>query len=203
LILKPLRRFGAAVSVGGWKLDVAVLVLIALLTVAIGVVNQAFAGFPKGFDAYGHMSKIRFLVDYFPHVAWNYQWYSGILFSEGSFPPLFHYVGGVLVGVQGLSTATTLIVISAASFIVIAGGLYGLVRVATGDPIAGAVAALLLISSSAYWNYILEGGLYPRILGMAFLALFAFFAMRYHRRGGAPLYVAMVLSLAASTHPFP
>lgn len=194
----PLRRLRAAVSDGGWPVDAGLLALIAIVTVAVGIVNQAFVGFPKGFDAYGHMSKIKFLVDFFPNIDWNYEWYSGMLYSEGSFPPLFHYLGGLLVGVLGLSTAGTLIVISAASFIVIAWGLYGLVRVATGDPVPALIACLLLISSSAYWNYILEAGLYPRILGMAFLAVFAFLAVLYYRGGGAPLYVAMVLSLAAT-----
>lgn len=194
----PLRRLRAAVSGGGWTVDAGLLALIAIVTVAVGIFNQAFVGFPKGFDAYGHMSKIKFLVDYFPNIDWNFEWYSGMLYSQGSFPPLFHYLGGLLVGVLGLSTGAALIVISAASFIVIAWGLYGLVRVATGDSFAALIAGLVLISSSAYWNYILEAGLYPRILGMAFLALFAFLAVLYYRSGGAPLYVAMVLSLAAT-----
>ena len=195
---QPLQRLGAAVSAGGGKLDATLLALIALFTIAIGILNKAFVGFPKGFDAYGHMSKIKFLVDYYPNIDWNYEWYSGMLYSEGSFPPLFHYLGGLLVGVLGLSTAAALIVIAAGSFIVIAWGLYGLVRVTTGDAFAALIAAIVLTSSSAYWNYILEWGLYPRILGMAFLSLFAFFAMLYYRRSGVALYVAMVLSLAAT-----
>jgi hypothetical protein len=198
LKLQSLRRFGAAGWGGGWKVDVALAAFIGLVTVVIGIVNQAFVGFPKGFDAYGHMSKIKFLVDYFPHINWNYEWYSGMLYSEGSFPPLFHYLGALLVGTLSVSLAASLLLISAASFIVIAWGLYGMVRVATGDPIAGLIAALVLNSSSAYWNYILEAGLYPRILGMAFLALFAFFATLYFRRGGVWLFVAMVLSLAGT-----
>ncbi len=196
--LQPLRRFGAAALGGDWWLDAGLMAAIAAVTLAIGTINQAFVGFPKGFDAYGHMSKIKFLVDYFPNADWNFEWYSGMLYSEASFPPLFHYVGGLLVGVFHLSTAAALVAISAASFVVIAWGLYGLVRASTGEPVAGLIAALVLTSSSAYWNYILEGGLYPRILGMAFLSLFAFLAVVYQRHRGALLYVAMVLSLAAT-----
>jgi hypothetical protein len=172
--------------------------LIAAATVVAGVLNGAFTGFPKGYDAYGHMSKIKLLVDYFPNVDWNHEWYSGALYSEGSFPPLFHYLGGALVAFLGVSTANALILISAVSFVVIGWGLYGYVRVATGDSTASLVAALVLISSAAYWTYIIEAGLYPRILGMAFLALFSFFAIIYYRRGARLAYVGMVLSLAAA-----
>src|SRR5258706_5936132 len=178
--------------------DPAALALIAAVTLTVGVVNGAFTGFPKGYDAYGHMSKIKLLVDYFPNVDWNHEWYSGELYSQGSFPALFHYLGRALGAFLGVSTANALIVISAGSFVLIGWGLYGYVRASTGDSIAALVAALVLISSAAYWTYIVEAGLYPRILGMAFLALFSFFAITYYQRGGRLAYVAMVLSLAAA-----
>src|ERR1700694_251362 len=178
--------------------DPAPLLLIAAVPIAAGILNDSFVGFPKGYDAYGHMSKIKLLVDYFPNTDWHHEWYSGMLYSEGSFPALFHYVGALLVAVLGMSTATALVVISAVSFIVIAWGLYGLVRTVTGDHLSALAAALVLTSSAGYWIYILEGGLYPRILGMAFVALFGWFAMLYYRRGGKVTYVAMVLALAAA-----
>ncbi|GAC1641280.1 MAG: hypothetical protein NVS9B11_08630 [Candidatus Dormibacteraceae bacterium] len=193
-LLPPNR---AAATVMRFK-DTAALGLIALVTILAGVLNHAFTGFPKGYDAYGHMSKIRLFVDYFPNIDWNHEWYGGMLYSQGSFPPLFHNIGGFLVGVVGVPTATALVVVSAASFVLIAWGLYGMVRAATGDHLAALVAALVLISSAAYWTYIVEGGLYPRILGMAFLSLFAFFTTLYQQRRGRFVYAAMVLSLAAT-----
>jgi hypothetical protein len=196
--LKLLR--GQLAAFKGTKLvkDLAALALIAAATITTGILNGSFTGFPKGYDAYGHMSKIKLLVDYFPNVDWNYEWYSGMLYSLGSFPPLFHYMGGVLVALLGASTATALIFIAAISFVLIGWGLYGSVRVATGDHVAALVAALVLIGSPAYWTYIVEDGLYPRILGMAFTALFSFFAIFYYKLGGRLAYVAMVLSLAAA-----
>jgi hypothetical protein len=178
--------------------DPAALALIAAITIAAGILNHSFIGFPKGYDAYGHMSKIKLLVDYFPNTDWNHEWYAGMLYSEGSFPPLFHYVGGFLVGVFGLSEATAEIVIAAVSFVLIGWGLYGVVRIATGDHLAALAAALLLTGSAGYWAYIVEGGLYPRIVGMAFMASFAFFAVLYYQRGARPAYVAMVLSMAGA-----
>ena len=172
--------------------------IIAIATLVAGNLNQSFTGFPKGYDAYGHMSKIKFLVNYFPNVDWNYEWYSGQLYSQGSFPALLHYAAGLLVAFLGMSPATALVVLAAVSFLLIGWGLYGIVRVATGDPTAALVSALLLISSSAYWSYIFEGGLYPRIVGMTFLVLFAFFATLYCRQRSRLAFAAMVLSLAAS-----
>ncbi len=177
--------------------DVAALALITAATMAVGTVNQALVGFPKGYDAFGHMSKIRFLVDYFPNVDWNSEWYAGQFYSEGSFPALLHYLGGLLV-FGGLSTGGSLVLIAAVSFIVIGGALYGLVRVTGGSRWTAVVAALLLAGSSGYWVYIIEGGLYPRIVAMAFLALFVFFATVYQVNRSRIAYLAMVLSLAAT-----
>ena len=175
--------------------------LISAATLAVGFANQAFVGFPKGYDAYGHMSKVKFLVDNFPDVDWNYEWYSGQFFSEGSFPPLFHYVAGAAVWF-GLSPGDALIGIAALSFVTIGGALYGVVRVAGGSRVAGLIAALTLIASSGYWSYVIEDGLYPRILGMAFLSVFALFAVVYYTRPSRPIFAGMVVSLAAtlSTH---
>ena len=163
----------------------------------VGAVNQAFVGFPKGYDAFGHMSKIKLLVDYFPNVDWNFEWYAGQFYSEGSFPPLFHYLGGLLV-LSGVSVAGSLVLMAAVSYITIGGALYGLVRSAGGTRWTGVVAALLLVGSSAYWLYIIQGGLYPRIVAMGFLALFIYFATVYQGRRSRIVYLAMVLSLAAT-----
>jgi hypothetical protein len=196
--LRLLRgRLAALDGVKQFK-DPAALALIAAATIVCGILNGSFTGFPKGYDALGHMAKIKLLVDYFPNTDWNYEWYSGMLYSQGSFPPLFHYMGGALVAIFGISTATTLIFMAAVTFVLIGWGLYGLVRLATGDYVAALVAALLLAGSGAYWAYIVEGGLYPRMLGMAFMALFSFFTVLYYRRGGRLAYVAMVLSLAGA-----
>src|SRR5260370_8234331 len=121
-----------------------------------------------------------------------------MLYAEGSFPAVFHYAGALLVAVLGICSATAVVVISAVSFVVIGWALAGLARSATGDSVAALAAVLVLTSSAGYWAYIVEGGLYPRILGMAFLALFGFFAIRYRQNGGRATYVAMVLSLAAA-----
>ena len=172
------------------------------MTLAVGISNKAFVGFPKGYDAFGHMSKVKFLVDNFPNSDWNYEWYSGQFFSEGSFPPLFHVVAAVLVGWFGVPLGESLIVLAATSFVLIACSLYGLVRVATGSRLAGLIAASLLLATNAFWSYVLLGGLYPRIAGMAFVALAAFFAILYSRHRSRAAFVALVLALAGalSTH---
>lgn len=172
------------------------------MTVAVGISNKAFVGFPKGYDAYGHMSKVKFLVDNFPNTDWNYEWYSGQFFSEGSFPPLFHVVATVLVGWFGFPLGESLIFLAAASFVVIACSLYGLVRLATGSRLAGLIAASLLLATNAFWSYVLLGGLYPRIVGMAFVALAAFFAFLYSAHRSRAAFAAMIISVAGalSTH---
>jgi uncharacterized protein DUF6541 len=168
------------------------------LTVAVGVINKAFVGFPKGYDAYGHMSKVKFLVENFPNSDWNSEWYSGQFFSEGSFPPLFHDLAAILVAWFGVSVAESLVLIAAASFVVIAAALYGVVRVLGGSKLAALIAAMLLLATSSFWSYVLVSGLYPRILGMAFVAVFVLCAALYRSRRSRFAYVAMITSLAGA-----
>jgi len=172
------------------------------LTIGVGVINKAFVGFPKGYDAYGHMSKVKFLVENFPNSDWNSEWYSGQFFSEGSFPPLFHDLAAILVAWFGVSLAQSLVLIAAASFVVIAVGLYGVVRVAGGSKLTALIPAMILLATSSFWSYVLVGGLYPRILAMAFVALFAFCTTLYLSRRSRLAYLAMVAALAGalSTH---
>ena len=178
--------------------DVASLVLIGAVTVGVGVINGSFTGFPKGYDAYAHMSKIRLLVDYFPNVDWNFEWYSGQLYSAGSFPPLFHYLGALLAGAFGVSPANAIVVLAACSCVVTAFGVYGMVVVATENRPAALLAGLLVVSSSGFWVYIVEAGLYPRLMGMAFVAAFGFFALLYFKRRRRWAFVLAVLMLAGA-----
>ncbi len=63
------------------------LAAILLLLAVVGRFLSAFAGFPKGFDAFGHISQIRILMRYFPHINWNHLWYSGLPVLQHSYPP--------------------------------------------------------------------------------------------------------------------
>ena len=81
------------------------LVLVALV-VGMGARASAFAGTPKGYDAFGHIAKVTFLIENWPHVSWNYSWYSGMPTFQGSYPPGYHALVAVLAGPLGLGIPT-------------------------------------------------------------------------------------------------
>ncbi len=198
------NRFTVARGYLGTIVDLAA---ILLFLAAVGRFLSAFAGFPKGFDAFGHISQIRILVRYFPHINWNHLWYSGLPVLQHSYPPLFYLLGAALAAILPISIPSTILLLSALSHFVILACAYGVVRIFTGSRLSGLFAAALTISSPAFWAYIIYDGHYPRVLATLFLALAAYFALAYFKaseaRGARLYWVGMVISVAASmsTHP--
>ncbi len=178
------------------------LAAILLLLAVIGRFLSAFAGFPKGFDAFGHISQIRILMHYFPHINWNHLWYSGLPLLQHSYPPLFYLLGAGLAAILPISIPSTILLLSALSHFVILACAYGIVRIFTGSRLSGLFAAALIISSPAFWAYIIYDGHYPRVLATMFLALAVYFASAYFKaseaRGARLYWVGMVISVAAS-----
>ncbi len=171
---------------------------IAILTLTVGYLNGAFVPFPKGYDAYGHISQIRLLSDYYPHINWNYAWYSGMPSFIGSYPPLFYYTCLVLVKLFLLPPEYAAILVAASSFCLVAIALYAFVRQVVHIRLAGLAASALLISSPAYWAYIIEDGHYPRVMGTMFLGISLFFTARYLSVRSRTSYIALLLSTAGS-----
>jgi len=183
------------------------LVAILLFLAALGRFLRAFTGFPKGFDAFGHISHLRILVRYFPHINWNHLWYSGLPVLQHSYPPLFYLLGAALAATLPISIPSTILLLSALSHFVILACAYGVVRMFTGSRLSGLFAAALTISSPAFWAYVIYDGHHPRVLAAMFLALAAYLGLAYFKaseaRGARLYWVGMVISVAASmsTHP--
>jgi hypothetical protein len=198
------KRFTKARGYLGTIVDLAA---ILLLLAVVGRFLSAFAGFPKGFDAFGHISQIRILMRYFPHINWNHLWYSGLPVLQHSYPPLFYLLGAALAAILPISIPSTILLLSALSHFVILACAYGVVRMFTGSRLSGLFAAALTISSPAFWAYIIYDGHYPRVLATMFLALVAYLGLAYFKapeaRGARLYWVGMVISVAASmsTHP--
>ncbi|MCU7722573.1 6-pyruvoyl-tetrahydropterin synthase-related protein [Actinoplanes sp. KI2] len=203
-------RFGLRAAVGtvwarlrGWLGPVADLVLLIVATVLIGRYCGAFTGFPKGYDVWGHMSKVRMLVDGFPHIDWNDQWYAGQPAFLGSYPPGYHLLVAGLSWVTGCSLPDAMLVVGAAAVIMLIAGCYLLVFGVTGSRVAGLLSAGLLLASPTMWDQIVELGLYPRFTAMAIGALAAGCAALYRRSPSRLRATATVVLLAGSlgTHP--
>jgi len=179
------------------------LLAIAAATLAIGWYSGAFRGSPKGYDAPGHLAKIHLLLAQFPHVNWNAAWYSGSPSFVGSYPPGYHALVAVLARALHISPGQSMLLVAAASLLMIVFGLYGLVWSVTHSRLGGLVAAALVLAGPTQWGQILEDGLYPRLLGMGFAALALALAPSCVRRPTPRrlAVLALVLALAGSVHP--
>ena len=138
------------------------------ITVLIGWYCTAFTGFPKGYDVWGHMSKVRMLIDGFPDVNWNDQWYGGQPAFLGSYPPGYHGLVAGLAWVSGWSLPHTMVVLAGAAVVVLILGCYLLVFGVTGRRIPALLGAGVLLGSPTMWDQVVELGLYPRFTAMSF-----------------------------------
>lgn len=162
-----------------------------VLTVAVivfGVATGAFIGAVKGYDGWGHLTKVVLVLRDFPAIDWNYDWYSGSPFFLGGYPPLFYLAASALAGV-GLDASVAMNILIALSYIAMTWSLYGLVRMVTGSRLAGIVAAGLLLATPALWTPFVQGGLYTRVFGMGFTSLAILLAVAYLRRPSPAPYV--------------
>lgn len=76
-------------------------ILVASFVAGYGGLIGVWLGYPKGTDVPMHITRIKYWLDFFPHVSWNYQWANGMPFV-GTYAPLFHILAAILVKI-GLS----------------------------------------------------------------------------------------------------
>jgi len=192
-----------ATGLPAWTRPVPGGLLVAAATLAIGWHAKAFRGFPKGYDALGHLAKIHLLLSSFPHVNWNSAWYSGAPYFAGSYPPGYHAAVATLAALAEIPASQSMVVVASASMLMITLGLYGLVRAVTGRTLSALIAVALVLGGPTQWSQILQFGLYPRLLGMGLAAVALALAASCARRPSRPKLVVTILALAASgsVHP--
>ncbi|MEP6762291.1 MAG: DUF6541 family protein [Sporichthyaceae bacterium] len=172
--------------------------LLVALTMWMGAGASVFSGTPKGYDAFGHIAKVRFLIENWPHVSWNYSWYSGMPTFQGSYPPGYHGLVAVLAGPLGLGISTAMNGVALASMLAIVLGCYATVHTATSSRRWALFAGVLLVATPALWSHAVETGLFPRLLGMGATALALAAATRFTVRGGRLPFVLAALATAAA-----
>ena len=136
----------------------------------LGDLIAAWSGFPKGADPFGHLTKIKNIILFWPHINWDYQWalgYPQFLW----YAPLPYFLAVVWVKLTYLSLESSLIFLAFSSFSLIALGIYGIIVTVTRNYFAAILAALLALFSSPVWAPIMYGGTYPKALANGFLLL--------------------------------
>ena len=175
---------------------------LAVLALVFGGQVGAFSGFPKGYDAWGHIAKVHLILEHWPYVDWNDAWYAGIPHFEGSYPPLYHLLVAGLVTITGRSIGDAMNLVTAGCVVGTVVATYTLVRTLTRRRLPALAAGLLVVGTPAFWVAFVQGGLYPRLLTFTFLAIGAWRTAAWAVHGGAARFAvaALATALALSSH---
>src|SRR5881397_4380857 len=182
-------------------LDIGAVALVLSVVAVVGLVLTVWTGFPKGTDAYSHLTRLRFVADFFPRHEWLYSWAAGMPTFE-TYPELPYLAAAPVTKLLGAPAA--LILIAFAGFSLIGLGLYGTVRTATGSSVGGLVAALGAVGSMATWTWIVNGGVYARVFAAGLAACACWAASRWLGGGGRIAFAitALLLAAALASHQF-
>src|SRR2546427_1377836 len=182
-------------------LDIASVVIVLATVAAVGYVLHVWTGFPKGPAAYSHLTRLRFVAEFFPRHEWLSSWSAGMPTFE-TYPELPYLAAAPVTKLLG--APATLIVIAFAGFSLLGLGLYGTVRTATGSSVGGLVAALGAIGSMATWTWIVNGGVYARVFAAGLAACACWAAARWLGSGSRVAFAmtALLLAAAIASHQF-
>jgi hypothetical protein len=182
-------------------LDIGAVALVLAAVAAVGFVLTVWTGFPKGTDAYSHLTRLQFVAEFFPRHEWLYSWAAGMPAFE-TYPELPYLAAAPVT--KFLGAPASLILIAFAGFSLLGLGLYGTVRTATGSSVGGLVAALGAIGSMATWTWIVNGGVYARVFAAGLAACACWAAARWLGGGGRIAFTmtALLLAAALASHQF-
>jgi len=182
------------------KFEVAAAGAVVAVVVVAGLLLSAWRGFPKGVDAYQHLTRLNFVADWFPHHNWFYAWAAGMPMFD-NYPGLPYVAALPFVRLLGDTTALELMALVA--MVAFGLGLYGHLRLRTGRPDIALLAAVMVVTSMAIWHFVLASGVYARVVAMGFggLAWWAH-AMALSRHSGKWWALTAVLIAATiACHP--
>ena len=137
----------------------------------LGYYVGAWPGFPPGADAYAHMSKVKYILSFWPHIWWNYQWALGMPHFLW-YAPLPYFLATILVKLKITQIDSSMIALAIIGLVGISWGVYGSVATLTKKHLLAFLAVLLVLFSPVVWGDTIWGGYYPRTLGIGFFSLF-------------------------------
>ena len=183
---------------------------ILMYTIALGLIllimfyTRAPIGFPKGYDAWAHVYKIKYILKFFPHFFWNYQWDIGVPIFGGTYPPMSYYLGTLICLLTGVSPATSLNILATISVLINTLFLLAFLYTLSESRIISLIGISLLIFTPAYWDYWVTGGTYARVISMISIGPSLYLtAQIYNRKRRNRIFIALlpiILALGISIH---
>lgn len=169
------------------KLVVAfdVLIVTGIVISMASLMGHFSADFPAGVDAYAYLTRIRIILDWFPHINWNPFWDSGVPFWIWSHPPLSMVTAALMVKVLSITPELSLVYLAAGCFVLLGLGIYGFVYHLSESRLTSLLAVILMFASPASWAWWNMGN-YTRVFGLGFFGLSLFFIagyLKFHQTG--------------------
>jgi|GEM_PF-1884827 len=183
---------------------------ILMYTITLGLIllimfyTRAPIGFPKGFDAWAHVYKIKYILKFFPHFFWNYQWDIGVPIFGGTYPPMSYYLGALICFLTRVSPAASLNILATMSNLINILFLLAFLYTLTESRIISLIGISLLIFTPAYWYYWIAGGTYGRVISMISIGPSLYLtAQIYNKKRRSRMFIALlplILALGISLH---
>jgi len=182
------------------KYDLAGGAAVVAVVIIVGALLGAWTGFPKGVDAANHLTRLKFVADWFPNHDWLYVWAAGMPTFD-NYPGLPYVAALPFVLVFGAET--TLKALALLAMVAFGLGLYGHLVLRGAPRTVAIVATLLALTSMSVWRFTVADGVYARVIAMGFAALawWAHAAALRHRTGWAYALTALLLALTVASHP--
>src|SRR4030042_919734 len=158
----------------GLLLAIVLSIVLVLLTWQVAKELSLLDGFPKGRDAYAYLTKIKYILEYFPHVFWNPFWDSGTPTWLWSYPPASMHLAAAISYFFHQNPEAALSWMAFGSFTVFILGVFWFIFNLSKNSVLAFLVALILIYTPASWGWWADGGNYVRVFGLGALGFFLF-----------------------------
>jgi len=174
---------------------------IVLFTTALSFLAGAWRDYPSGTDIFFHLTRIKYVLSYWPNDRLMFLW-SGGLPNFLFYPPLPYYLIAAFSKISTLSVELSINIALLVSLVIVSFGVYGTVSEVTGDWRPALLAALLAVSTPSLWHWWIVSGAVIRIVGLSFLSLSMYSTLRFVRNSTRQSFFFAVIftSLVLQSH---
>jgi len=141
-----------------------------------------WTGYPRGWDAVGHVFKVKVIANFWPHFNWVHSWGGGmphfLRYPLLPYLPLAFIHQQTKIDVGLLLTGAGVLAVALSAI-----GIYLLVWELTRSRIVSLVSAFIYALTPASWSYAFSGGIYARAFATPFLVLALWSFIRALKRG--------------------
>jgi len=176
--------------------------------IGVGLNAWVYLPYPRGVDAINQLQKTKFILQFWPHISWDYQWAGGMPLFRW-YPSLFYYIVSVLATITRCRVELVMVAFLYAMYALCAIGVYALMVDITRNRTVSLLVSSFVVSSPSVWDQFTLGGVYSRVPSLMLLPLAMLLVKRLTENSiqdkqSKKTYIATIFLLAAivSFNPF-